>query len=65
MICMKGENPVHRAGQNWVHLIVFRGHRKAHAEEVGGIIHIIARIDEGLSHRVFIGHCGNGWHFGD
>ena len=34
-------------------------------QEIRGIIQIIARIDEWLTNRIFIGHCGNGRDFGN
>ncbi|NRP51517.1 hypothetical protein XMM354_003316 [Aliiroseovarius sp. xm-m-354] len=65
MIRVEGKDPVHGAAKDRVHLMIFGGHGKAHAQEVRRIVQIIARIDEGLADGVFIGHRRNGRHFGD
>ena len=65
MIRMQRENPVHRAGKDRVHMIGFRRHGETHMQEIRRIIQIIARIDERLANRIFIGHRGNRRHLGD
>jgi hypothetical protein len=65
MIRMQRENPVHRPRKNRVHVIGFRRHSETHVQEIRRIIQIVARIDERLANRIFIGHRGNRRHLGD
>ncbi|OIQ66447.1 hypothetical protein GALL_519800 [mine drainage metagenome] len=65
MIGMQGKDPVHRFRNNRVHHIGLCRDREAHVQEVRRVIEVVARINEGLTHIVFIGHCGDGRHLGD
>ena len=62
---MKREDTVHRAAEDRVDLIFLGRDRETHAQEVGRIIQIIARIHEGLADCVLVGHGGNCGHLGD
>ena len=65
MVGMEDENPVHRAFDDGVHNIFLGRNAKGHAQEVAGIGQAIVRIDKWLTNRIFISHCGDGWHFGN
>ena len=55
----------HGPDKHRIDLVLLARHRKAHVQEVRRIIEVIARIDEGLADRVFVGHGGDGRHLGD
>ena len=40
-------------------------HRKAHLQEVGGVVEIVARVDERLADRILVGHRRDRRHLGD
>ena len=65
MVGVKYENPVHCPRQHRVHYVVFTGHGKAHAQEIGGISKIVLRINEGLSDVILESHGGDRRQFGD
>ena len=65
VIGVQDEDAVHRARQHWVDFVLLARHRELHVEEVRGVIEFVARIDEGLADRIFIGHRGNGRHLRD
>ncbi len=65
MIGMQGKDPVHRTAQDRVHLVFFGRNRKAHPQEIGRIVHIIARIHERLTNRELVGPGRDGRHLGD
>ena len=65
VIGVQSENAVHGARQHRIGLIVLARHRKAHAQEVRGVIERVLRIDEGLADRIFVRHRGQRRHFGD
>ena len=65
VIGVQGEDPVHRAGEDRVHLVFLGRDREAHAQEVRRIVEIVARIHEGLADRIFVGHRRDGRHLGD
>ena len=56
MIGMQRENPVHRLGQRRIDIVFPGRDRKAHVQEIAGVIQIILRIDEGLADGILIGH---------
>ena len=65
VVRMQREDPVHRAAQDRVDLVIFSRDRKAHAQEIRGIIDVIPGIHERLADCVFIGHRSDGRHLGD
>ena len=65
VIGMQREDAVHGAGQNRIGLVGFARHRKAHAQEVRGVVERVVRIHEGLADRIFVGHRRQRRHFGD
>ncbi len=65
MVGMKDENLVHRVHDHRIGDIIFRRDREGHAQEVGGVGQVVARIDEGLTHRIFIRHRRDCRHLGD
>lgn len=65
MVRVQREDPVHRAAQDRVDLVILGRDAEAHAQEVGRIVQIVARIHEGLTHGVLVGHGGNRRHLGD
>ncbi len=65
MVCMEDEDAIHGTGQNRVHLVLLAGYGEAHVQEVGGVIEIVLRINEGLADMVLVGHGGDRRHLGD
>ena len=65
VIGVQGENAVHGAGQHRIGLVLLARHRKAHAQEVRGVIELVVRIHERLADRIFVGHRRQRRHFGD
>jgi hypothetical protein len=65
MVGMQREDCVERLNQNRIRLIAFRGIAKHHVHEVRRVVQIIAWIHERLTNVVFVGHCHDGWQFGD
>ena len=65
VVRVQDEDAVHGAGDDRVRLVLFAGHREAHAQEVGGVVEIVLRINEGLPDRIFVGHRRQRRHFGD
>mmetsp|Transcript_23598 Transcript_23598/g.41778 ORF Transcript_23598/g.41778 Transcript_23598/m.41778 type:complete len:470 (+) Transcript_23598:375-1784(+) len=65
MIRMQRENSVHCAAQDRVHLVILGRDGKAHAQEVRGIVQIVARIDKGLPDGELVGPGCNCRHLGN
>ena len=65
MIGVQNENAIHGANDDVVDLVLLGRHGKHHAQEVGGVGQVVARIHEGLTHRVLVGHGNHGRHLGD
>ena len=65
MVGVQDEDAVHRARQHRVRLVLLGRHRVAHAQEIGGVVEIVLRIDERLADRIFVGHGGERRHLGD
>ena len=62
VVGMQDEDAIQRAGEDRIDLVFLGRHGEAHAQEVLGVIEIVARINEGLADRVFVGHGGNRRH---
>ena len=65
MVGVQDEDAVHGAGQHRIGLVVLARHRKAHAQEVLGVVEIVLRINERLADRIFVGHRRERRHLGD
>ena len=65
VVGVQDEDAVHGARQHRVDLVLLARHRKAHAQEVGGVVELVLRINEGLADRIFVGHRGDRRHLGD
>ena len=63
MVGVQQENGVHGFGQDRVHLVLFTGVAEHHVQEVLGVAEIVARVHEGLTDGVFVGHGRQGGHF--
>ena len=62
---MEDEDATHGADKHRIDLVLLARNRKAHVQEVGRIVELVARIDEGLADRIFVGHGGDRRHLGD
>ena len=56
VIGVQNKNAVHGARQDRVWLVLLGRHRVAHAQEVGGVVEIVFRINERLTDRIFVRH---------
>ena len=65
VVGVQDEDAVERLGENRVDHIRLARDREAHLQEVRGEIEIVARIDEGLADRIFVGHGRDRRHLGD
>ena len=65
MVGVENEDAAHGAREHRIDLVFLARHREAHMQEVGGVLEIIARIDEWLADGVFVGHGGDSRHLGD
>ena len=65
MVGVKDQDAVDRPGEHRVHLVVLRRNGEQHVQEILGVGQVVARIDERLSYRVFVGHRGDRRHLGD
>ena len=65
VVRMQRKDTVHRTAQDRIDVIFLGRNRKAHVQEIGRIIQIVAWIHKRLANRVFIGPGRNGWHLRD
>ena len=65
MIGMEDEDPIHRAFNRGVEMIVLSRNAKGHAHEIGRVRQAVLRVDEGLALGIFVTHGRDGWHLGD
>ena len=65
MIGVQDEDAVERAHQHVVHLVFLARHGEHHAHEVRRVVELVARIDEGLPHRVLVTHRYQGGQLGN
>jgi hypothetical protein len=65
MIGVKDEDLVHRRLDHRVDLIFLSGDAEGHAQEIAGVAQVVARIEEGLADRIFIGHRRDRRNLGD
>ena len=65
MVSMENENAIHRARKHRADHVVLGRHRIDHVQEILGVGQLVARIHEGLSDRVLVGHRRNRRHLGD
>ena len=65
VVRMEREDAIHGAGHDRVHMVFLGRNRKAHVKEVGRIIEVISRINEGLADGVFVGPSRDRRHFRD
>jgi hypothetical protein len=59
VVGVQDEDPVHRARQHRVDLVLLARHRKAHAQEVRSVVEIVLRIHERLADVILVGHRRN------
>jgi hypothetical protein len=65
VVGVQHENAVHGARENGVTFVFLAWHRKAHADEIAGVVEFVLWIDERLADRIFVGHRGECRHFRD
>ena len=65
VVGMQNEDAAHGAREHGIDLVFLARHREAHMQKVGRVIELVPRIDEGLTDGIFVGHGGDGRHFGD
>jgi hypothetical protein len=65
VIGVQREDDVQCTYQHRIRLVFFARGTEHHLHEVRGVIQIVARIHERLTHRVLIGHGDDGRHFGN
>ena len=65
VIGVQREDAVHGARDDRIGLVLLARHRKAHAQEVRGVIELVVRIHERLADGIFVRHGGQRRHFRD
>ena len=55
----------HCARENGIDLVFLARHGEAHVQKIRRVIELVARIDEGLADRIFVGHRRDRRHLGD
>ncbi len=65
MVCVQNEDAIHGTRENWIDFVFLAWNREAHVQKVRRVIEFIARIDERLPNRIFVGHGGDCRHLGD
>ena len=62
MVSMQDHDAIECAGEHRVHHVGLARYSKAHLQEVGRVIEVVARIDERLPDKILVGHRGDRRH---
>jgi hypothetical protein len=65
VVGVQDEQPIQRLGQHRADFVLLARRGEHHVEEVLGVVHGVARIDERLALRILVGVGGDGRHLGD
>ena len=65
VVGVQDEDAVERARDDRIDDVGLARHGEAHLQEVRRVVEIVARIDEGLADRIFVGHRRDRRHLGD
>ena len=65
MVRVKNEDAIYDTREHGIDFVFLAWHREAHVQKVRRVIEVIARINEWLPTRIFVGHGGNCRHLGD